>query len=231
MPEKSVIVLNMSNQHKGRNRVTHPPHAWEQVERSLDDQFSYHYHICKVCHEIHYPGPQLQKIQDYSKENLFLFVEDWVILLLYSGHEYISGITHYQKMLFLIFKEFIPKHSIPSENPGFYGYKYGPYSARIDEAIDHMMKYEYIRAIGRKSTKKERFYIIEKGKQKGEALLNRLSKEQQKELTSFRVYWDQKTTKSLLKYIYSNPEYSEYLDKSLILNDLFPGRTLYRRRG
>ena len=30
-------------------------------------------------------------------------------------------------MLFLIFHEFAAKFDIPTENPGFYGYKYGPY--------------------------------------------------------------------------------------------------------
>jgi len=50
-------------------------------------------------------------------------------------------------------------------------------------------------------------------------------------LVEFRKFWDQKTTKAICKYIYAKPEYEKYLDKSLILNELFPGRKLYRRRG
>lgn len=153
------------------------------------------------------------------------------MLLLYAGHDYIAGITHYQKMLFLIFYEFAPKFDIPTENPGFYGYKYGPYSARIDEAIDFLIQYGYIIARGRKSTSKELFYITNKGKKKGRELFNKLSKKQKQELEAFRKFWDQKTTKAICKYIYAKPEYKKFLDKSVILDDLFPGRKIYRRRG
>ena len=206
-------------------------HIWEKVEHTLDDGFSYYYLICKICHDVRFPGPQLQNIQDYSKDHLFIFVQDWVLLLLYAGHEYIAGITHYQKMLFLIFYEFVPKFNIPTENPGFYGYKYGPYSARIDAAIDFLIQYDYIITEGRKSSSKERFYITDKGKKKGNIIFNKLSVDQQMALMEFRKYWDQKTTKDICKYVYAKPEYEKFLDKSLIIDDLFPGRKLYRRRG
>lgn len=221
----------MSNPHKEMEESGHDGHTWEKVERTLDDGFSYYYMICKICHAIRFPGPQLQSLQDYSKTNLYIFVQDWVLLLLYAGHEYIAGITHYQKMLFLIFYEFAPEFEIPSENPGFYGYKYGPYSDRIDAAIEFLIQHGYIRAEGRKSSSKERFYITEKGKEKGQKIFNKLSKEQQLALEQFRKFWDQKTTKAICKYIYAKPEYEKFLDKSLILYDLFPGRKLYRSRG
>lgn len=221
----------MSNPHKVKDNSGHGDHIWEKVERTLEDGFSYYYMICKECHAVRFPGPQLQRLQDYSKENLFIFVQDWVLLLLYAGHEYIAGITHYQKMLFLIFYEFVPKFNIPTENPGFYGYKYGPYSDRIDAAVEFLIQYGYIRAEGRKSSSKERFYITDKGKEKGQKIFNKLSEEQQMALTAFRKFWDQKTIKAICKYIYAKPEYGRFLNRSLILKDLFPGRKLYRRRG
>lgn len=221
----------MSNPHKDMDDSGHGDHAWEKVERTLEDGFSYYYMICKGCHIVRFPGHQLQSLQDYSKQNLFIFVEDWVLLLLYAGHEYISGITHYQKMLFLIFYEFVPEFNIPTENPGFYGYKYGPYSDRIDVAIEFLIQHGYIRAEGRKSSSKERFYITDNGKEKGRKIFNKLSEEQQEELIKFRKFWDQKTTKAILKYVYAKPQYKKFLDKSLILSELFPGRKLYRKRG
>lgn len=209
----------------------HGNHIWEMVERTLDDGFSYYYMICKECHAVRFPGHQLKSLQDYSKQKLFIFIQDWVLLLLYAGHEYIAGITHYQKMLFLIFYEFAPEFEIPTENPGFYGYKYGPYSDRIDAAIEFLIQQGYIRAEGRKSSSKERFYITEKGKEKGKIIFNKLSEKQQQELSKFRMFWDQKTTKAILKYIYAKPRYKMFLDKSLILSELFPSRKLYRMRG
>jgi len=221
----------MLNPHRDKDDFGHVDHVWEKVERTLDDGYSYYYMICIECHAVRFPGPQLQSLQDYSKENLFIFVQDWVLLILYAGHEYIAGITHYQKMLFLIFYEFAPEFNIPSENPGFYGYKYGPYSDRIDAAIEFLIQQGYIMAEGRKSSSKERFYITEKGKMKGQKIFNKLSKKQQLALMSFRKFWDQKTTKAICKYVYSNPEYKKFLDKSLILSQLFPNRKLYRNRG
>jgi len=221
----------MSNQRNEKEDSYHCKHIWEKAERTLEGGFSYYYLICKECHVVRFPGDQLQSIQDYSKENLFLFVQDWVLLLLYAGHEYIAGITHYQKMLFLIFYEFAPKFNIPTENLGFYGYKYGPYSERIDAAIEFLIQQGYIRVEGRKSSSKERFYITDKGKEKGKKIFNKLSETQQKELIEFRMFWDQKTTKAICKSIYAKPEYKKFLNKSLILSELFPSRKLYRMRG
>lgn len=221
----------MLNPHKDKYNSGHSDHAWEKAEHTLENGFSYYYFICKKCHDVRYPGTQLQMLQDYSKENLFIFVQDWVLLLLYAGHEYIAGITHYQKMLFLIFYEFTPKFNIPTENPGFYGYKYGPYSDRIDAAIEFLIQQGYIKAMGRKSSSKERFHITDKGKEKGRKIFNKLSEEQQQALVVFRKFWDQKTTKAICKYIYAKPEYEKFLDKSLILSELFAGRKLYRKRG
>lgn len=229
----------MSNQFKKKEKES-DTHSWEKVERKLPDGFSYYYLICKECHLVRYPGPELQKIQDYSKKNLFLSVRDWILLFLHIGESiyidnpkknYIAGITRFQKMLFLIFYEFAPENDIPTENPGFYGYKYGPYSDIIDEAIDFLISNEDIIVTGVKSSSKEKFSLTDKGNEKAKNILSKLTQQQRKKLVKFRLYWDQKTTKGLLKRIYSDKRYSSFLDKSIILDDLFPGRKLYRRRG
>ncbi len=220
----------ISNQHSSaESRGCQDGHRWEKVERTLDDGFTYFYHVCKICHQTIYTGSELEKIMDYSDTHLFLSVEDWTLLLLFVNGQYIAGITHYMKMLFLAFCEFSPRHNIPSENPGFYGYKYGPYSDRIDEAIDFLIQEGYIRAEGRKSSSKERFFITEKGSRKGEIIYDKLQQEKQVDLCTFRQYWDTKTTRAICKYVYA--KYPEFTDDSVILKDLFPERTLHRKRG
>lgn len=220
----------MLNRLKLKKDICQDRHDWEKTERKLEDGFTYFYYVCKNCHRTIYTGPQLKKIQIYSKNHLFFTVENWVLLLLYVNNQYIAGITHYMKMLFLIFYEFVAKYKIPSENPGFYSYKYGPYSDRIDSAIEFLIECGYIKIEGKpKSSSKERFYITTKGKNKGKQLCGKLSFQQKKALKEFRKRWDQKTTKAISKYVYAN--YPEFTDKSIILNDLFPGRLLNRRRG
>jgi len=204
-------------------------HIWEKSTHKLEDDFSYYYMICNQCHKVRFPAIELQKILDYSKENLFLLVEDWVLLLPFVNDKYIAGITRYQKMLFLIYKKFIIEEEIPTENPGFYGYKYGPYSIRIDHAIENMIRNGYIEKKGRKSSQREIFSITNDGKNRAKKIHNRLSKKQQDALSAFRKYWDQKSIKGILKYIYAN--YKDYTRKSLILRNVFPDRVLYRKRG
>lgn len=218
----------MSNQQTKRKRKAHQ-HRWVIEDRKLVSDFTYYYSICEICHLVRYPAIELQKLYDYSVKNLFFFVEDWVIVLLYAGNHYIAGITHYQKMLFLIFKEFAPKYGIPSENLGFFGYKYGPYSARIDATINYMVQNKFIHKKGRKSTKKEIFTLTEKGTERAIEKYKKLNKEQKQELKKFRKYWDQKKTKSLISYVYN--KYPKYTKESLILNDVFPDWKLHRKRG
>jgi hypothetical protein len=224
----------MSSRLKGEEIATHA-HAWKKEERWLADGFYYYYFICRECHEVRFPAIQLQRLQDYSKEHLFLFVEDWILLLLYAGREfsgrkYIAGITMYQKMLFLIFNQIAPQNNIPTENPGFYGYKYGPYSARIDAAIDLLIQYGFIKTRNRRSSSTERFIITSTGKKRGKELFDKLSASQKNALLNFRKYWSQKTAKAICKEIYANPQYKDYIQESIILDYLFPGRILHRKQ-
>ena len=220
----------MSSQSR-KDKKSHYHHpVWEKQEHALEDGFSYYYYVCQECQEVVYPAPQLQRLHDYAKTNLFLFVDEWVLLLIYAGHEYIAGITLFQKMLFLIYMEFIPKYKIPSENPGFFGYLYGPYSAEIDETIDFLIQEEYIITKGTKSSSMEHFYLTDKGKNRAKKVFDRLSKEQQKALAEFRWFWDTKGPTAIMKNIYANQKYREFIKRSIILTRLFPGRKLSRKR-
>jgi len=226
----------MSNQRK--NSIHQ--HSWKKQERMLGKKFKYHYYQCDHCHLVRYPGEELQKIFDYKKKHLFLTVHDSLILLLYVGKKYneykinpkknyIPGITFYQKLMFLFFMEIAQKYKIPTENPGFYGYKYGPFSDTIDMAIELMIDNNIIKTIGKKSSNNERFYLTEKGEKIGEDSYTKLSEEQKEAILQFRLYWDEKKLVGLMKYVYSN--YDSFTKQSVILKELFPGRKLYRRRG
>jgi hypothetical protein len=229
----------MSNHNKGIKKQMHE-HKWQKQERKLKDDFKYFYYQCSLCHDVKYPAPELQKIFDYKREHLFLTVPDVALLLLFVGTKYpeyrdkplknyIPGITFYQKLMFLFYKEIVQEYDIPTENPGFYGYKYGPYSDKIDNSIHVLIESGLIKTIGRKSTKKEKFYLTEKGIVKGKEIFNKLSSNQKNKILDFRLRWDEKKLVGLKKYVYSR--YKEYTNESVILSELFPGRKLFRRRG
>lgn len=229
----------MSNQHNKEKKSVHD-HIWKKQERTLGDNFNYFYYQCDLCYQVKYPGEQLQKIFDYKKHHLFLTVRDTALLLLYIGEKYneyqknpeknyIPGITFYQKLLFLFYNEIAPDYEIPTENPGFYGYKYGPYSDTLDLSIGVMVDTGLLCTKGVKSSNNERIYLTEKGKKVGEEIYKKLSKVQIDALLKFRLYWDEKKLVGLKKYVYG--KYESYTKHSLILEELFPGRKLYRRRG
>jgi len=227
----------MSNQRR-KNQKNHI-HDWVKEERKLDDGFAYYYYICKKCHEVRYPSEQLQRLFEYRKEHVFLSPREVALILLYAGESiyekhsmrnYISGITFFQKLVFLFYMELANEYSIPVENPGFFAYKYGPYSDDVDDIIQILLDSETIETKGgMKSSKKERFYLTDKGKEKAKKIINKLDRRQKNAIIEFRRFWDQKKLVGLVKYVYS--KYPSYTNKSVILNDLFPGRKLNRRRG
>ena len=56
----------------------------------------------------------------------------------------IPEITMIQKQMVVIIHEFAPDHDIPSENPGFRAYRFGPYTERVDRALDTLYRSGYI---------------------------------------------------------------------------------------
>ena len=228
----------MSNQYKSNKEHKH---KWIVVERKLEDGFQYKYNQCEICHAAKYPSFELQKIFDYKKEHLFLTVTDTIIIILSIGFDYpeyrnhpkknyIPGITFLQKLLFLFYYENAQNFKIPTENPGFRAYKYGPFSDNIDITIDSLIENKIIFVEGgRKSSQKERFFLSDEGVKRGEVLKKKLTTEQRNALLEFRLFWDEKKLKGLMKYVYS--KYKEFTNQSLILKELFPGRKLHRYKG
>jgi len=198
---------------------------WDKIDRNIDGTgVRYHYYQCNKCYKVDYPPSEIQKLMNYAENHQFMFVSDWIMAWLYSGDGVpVSGITMLQKQLFIIFKEFAPKNNIPTENPGFRAYKFGPYTERIDGIIDSLMSLDLIVSLGRMNTVKEIFYLTDPGMKEGEVAFNKLNKEQQSELRDLRRELQQFTVQGVMTYIYK--KYPKYTDESIVFE-----KTLHRRR-
>ena len=198
---------------------------WDRIDRSPDGTgLSYHYYQCSECYRVDYPMSEIKKLMEYAEKHQFMFVTDWILAWLYSGDGVpVSGVTVLQKQMFIIFKEFAVQNNIPSENPGFRAYKYGPYTERIDGAIDSLTSLGLIVSIGRMNTVKETFYLTAKGMNEGKVAFNKLTSEQQSKLRSMRRDLQQFNTQGIMTYVYKN--YPEYTNKSIVFE-----RTLHRKR-
>jgi uncharacterized protein YwgA len=205
-----------------KKKAEHYAHKWEVVERSIPG-LSYYYNQCAICHQVAFPIPQMQKLWEYSKTRQFLFIHDWVLALLYSGEMPMIGITSFEKQLFLTFMEFAQKHEIPTENPGFRGYKFGPYSERIEDVIISLEEGGLIRTEGRRGTEGEYFMLTEEGKTKAKQSFEKLTSEQQKDFRDARRNWHQLGTSGLEKLVYR--KYPDFTKESLVVE-----RVLHKRR-
>lgn len=201
--------------------------SFERKDVTLPDGFSYHYYQCPVCGIVEYPLGQAQRLLDYSKDHVFMFVEDWILawMAVKVGGESVpvSGITAMQKQIFIITYEFAQEHEIPSENPGYRAYKYGPYSHRIERALQTLDEAGLVTSVGRLNTNSERFYLTESGEKRGEVLLSKLGDKNLIDLEALKADLQQFTLDGLLTYVYS--KYPEFTDKSEIYE-----RVLHRKR-
>ena len=194
---------------------------------NLPDGFTYFYYQCPKCSRVEYPLKQAQALIDYSKDHIFMFVEDWILAWMatsdFDVYAPIPGITTIQKQMVIIINEFAPEHNIPSENPGFKAYKFGPYTERIDRAIDSLYKAGYIYSKGKINTNSERFYLTESGITKGKKILSRLSSDVLEDLKTLKRELQQFTLQGIETYVYS--KYPQYTNESEIFE-----RVLHRKR-
>jgi len=213
----------MSRKTRVTKKMETAPRRMVKIDRSIDE-LKYHYFQDEMTGEVFYPIPELQKLYDYSKDNQFMFLQDWILALLYSYKDYpVVGITNFEKMLFLVIMEFVQKYKISTENPGFKGYYFGPYSERVEDVIIALEDANLIISVGRKGTKGEYFELTGKGKKVAKKSFDRLTVEQKKEFEINRLKWHRWGTAGLIKYVYKN--YPEYRKESIVLE-----RVLHRRR-
>ena len=193
-------------------------HKWEKQERTLKETgFSYYYYQCtdSKCSEVYYPMDQLQRLMEYSEEQQFMFLEDWIFALFYSlSDSPIVGRTSLQKQIFLLMMEFAQEENIATENIGFYGYKYGPYDDRITDAVDVMIEGSLISKNGRKNTDKERFILTAESIERAKESFDKLTANQKDKLVELRKEYQMLGVDGLLNRVYTY--YPEYTHNSKI---------------
>ncbi len=209
-----------------KHKIEHAEHDYERVDRKVDG-IEYNYLQCKVCGYVIYPMRELQKLWDYSEKHQFMFVHDWVLALMYAQPMPVVGITCFEKMLFLTFIEFAPDHNIPTENPGFKAYKFGPYSERIEDVIIGFEDAGAIIAEGRKGASGEYFELTKEGVDLAASSFNKLSQVQKHEYQKARLDWHQLGAKGLMKYVYKN--YPDYAKESVVFERVLHGRRVTSR--
>lgn len=201
----------------------------EHIKRTveLSDGFTYFYYQCPNCARVEYPLKQAQALMDYSRTHLFMFVEDWILAWMAVSDDGtyapIPGITMIQKQMVVIIREFAPDHNIPSENPGFRAYRFGPYTERIDRALDTLYRSGYVYSEGRINSNSERFYLTESGVKKGLEIISRFDDGVKADLLELKRDLQQFTLQGIETYVYS--KYPEYTDESEIFE-----RVLHRKR-
>lgn len=207
----------------GKNK----PCSCERMNRKevvLDDGFRYEYFQCPNCSRVEYKPCEAQKLMDYAESHQFMFVDDWILAWLYVGDGApISGIVKLQKELFVILKEFAQDNNIPSENPGFRAYKFGPYTERINRSVQTLMDLGFVESVGRIDTSNERFFLTDAGKNAGHQALSKLSEEQISLLKKLKNDLQQMDAQGIMTYVYSH--YPDYTNESVVFE-----KTLHRRR-
>jgi len=199
--------------------------VWKRKDVRLDDGFQYHYDQCELCGKVMFEPSQVQKLIDYSNDHQFMFLSDWILAWLYSGDGApIRGITALQKQILIVTYEFAQENNIPSENPGFKSYNFGPYSERIDRQIQELMRMGLVVSdSGRINSKQERFTLSADGMEDGLKAFGKLTIEQQNKLRALRRDLQQFDVEGITRYVYT--KYPQFTDKSVIFE-----RTLRRRR-
>jgi len=150
-----------------------------------------------------------------------LLPEDVILLLLFAQKDKpIVNRTVLIKEVFLTYKEILGKYGIEFTDPQFFGYKYGPFSYYVSDALWILEKNGLIKRVGRAKCRKEKFEITVKGIEKTKHLLGILPKQIRekllKEISLKRISWDQWSREGILNYVYKH--YHEYAKKSKIKN-------------
>jgi hypothetical protein len=180
-------------------------------------------------------------------------VEDSILMLLSVLPESpIVSRTLMMKEVFLFYADFLKKFSInsdPVNDAGYFAYKYGPYSFRVNISLASLALSGKIRISDfgdyleeqRRKMKGYEELEISSGREKYRACFStsidfdtvfapyaepfkRHEIEMKKfkdELANFKWTWDQKTAGGTLLYIYSTPSFRKFIEKSE-LKDKFP---------
>lgn len=140
---------------------------------------------------------EVHGFEAYQNMRSLLGPDDMVLLLACVSP--IHGKTRLQKEVFLLWKRY---HKI-SVDPGFFPYKFGPYSQVVNDFITILKKRGLIEErTGKKYhiTTSGKIYILQKIKELNISLSN---------ITEWKIRWDEWMTHGIARYIYRiYPEYA-----------------------
>ena len=159
----------------------------ERVDRTLDDGFSYHYFQCPTCGRIEYPPCEAQKLLDHSREHLFMYIDDWILLWMYVGNgDSVHMITELQKDMPMVLRGFAQRNNITSESLGFEEYESRTYAGRIERCIDTLTKMGFVTSHSRINSESERLLLTESGTKVASEISKKLTEEQLESLRRLR---------------------------------------------
>ena len=164
--------------------------------------------------------------------------DDLVVLLLGADSAgtpagRIDGITRLEKLVFLIENELKPQWL--DESADFISHHFGPFSAKVYDAVDVLnaasmisdsaapstspedsWEAEYI--IGEDQYATRNFELTPRGREYYNALLQDLPKGVEEQISAFKSRFAGAPLRQLIRYVYQR--FPDYTDKSLIRNDI-----------
>lgn len=174
-----------------------------------------------------------------------LDVDDVVILLLGAPadsprlKDRINGITRLEKMFFLWENE--SEFPVPV-NADFTAHNFGPFSAKIYQAVDVLAAAQLIQDSATLSPDSDDawerenlildpedipdrfatrdFSLTERGRRYYQALLKDLPPDAEKRLTEFKERFGKMPLRQLVRYVYEQPRYKDYLKNSIIRDEI-----------
>ncbi len=146
-----------------------PIHEKKTVQ--LPDGFTYFYYQCPDCARIEYPPEQAQALLDYSKEHIFMFIEDWVLvwMTISEGTEHVSTLDDnmIKEAVVRMIQGFADEHNISSEILEDV-HRCDTSMKRIERAIDALCLCGYLSPVDG-----ERFSLTDGGIKAGKRLLSK----------------------------------------------------------
>lgn len=169
--------------------------------------------------------------------------DDVIVLLLGApgGSDrqgYLEGVTRLEKLVFLLERE-TPIRDWLTEKADFRSHKFGPFSAKIYQAVDTLAAANMLRDSARQSTTSEdtweasnvigdpedldtyttrTFELTERGDNYYKALLRDLPPNAEETLTAFKRQFGRLPLRQLVRYVYER--YPQFTDKSEIRDQI-----------
>lgn len=170
-------------------------------------------------------------------------VDDAIVLLLGAPSripalkDRIEGITKLEKLVFLLQRE-TPLGELLTEDPSFESHNFGPFSAKIYQAVGTLAAADLLLDSSRLSASTEEsweteelvgagpadpyatrdFVLTDRGRRYYAALIQDLPKSTESILGEFKTRFGGLPLRQLIRYVYK--KYPHYTDKSLIKDDI-----------